>query len=591
MTRLRDLPGSPAPSDDYQTSYDTLKSYLITTSNHDKSTSSYLTPVLMSRWLAGRTLDPARTDLARKQFDFYGEELKNENPFSSENDSAAIEHARHYLSQFAGTERVYQFMLAEANKANPPISFNAKFPGSAAFVVDNYEVPGAFTKGGWKTMNDGLKHIDRFFNGEQWVLGNQASGNLDLGKLQAALSARYTSEFLNAWRTYLKRASVVPYSDLKDASQKLSTLSGPQSPLLEMFWLASQNTAVDNPTVTAAFKPLHAVMPPAATQQYIVPANDAYMKALAALQISLDQVAQQPGGPSDAAASQTLASAQNAKLVTRQMAQNFGLDPDAHLEATVEKLMEEPITSTEALLRGLGPAELNGKGKVFCGQLYAVLSKAPFNPKSKVEATPADVNSAFKPKEGLLWTFYDQNLSKLLVRQGSTYAPDPSASMPLNRAFVAFFNRAAAFSEMAYPSGAADPHFTYDVKPVSSEDIQSVKLTIDGQSADFTPGSPAKAFTWQVSGSHGVQLSGKFKGGTDFQYPTYDGLWAVFEWVSDADTQQGSTLEWRLKAGSRDRPVLSPTNQPVVVKFSIDNAIFQKGYFAGMSCVSEIAKP
>ncbi len=107
---------------------------------------------------------------------------------------------------------------------------------------------------------------------------------------------------------------------------------------------------------------------------------------------------------------------------------------------------------------------------------------------------------------------------------------------------------------MAYPSGAADPHFTYNVKPVFSEDIESLKLTIDGQTADFTPASPAKAFTWQVSGAHGVQLSGKFKGGTDFQYPTYDGLWAVFEWVGDADAQQGSTLEWRLKAGKSRSP-------------------------------------
>ncbi len=592
LNRLSSLPASLSPTDSYQYAYDTLKSYLITTSNHEKSTRMYLTPVLLDRWLAGRSLDAPRLDLARKQFDFYSEELKTENPFSSENDSAAIERARRYLSQFAGTERVYQFMLSEANKANPSINFNARFPGSSAAVIDSYDVPGAFTKSGWKTMSDDLKHVDRFFNGEQWVLGNQSASDLDMGKLGNDLSTRYTADFQNAWRTYLKRASVNPYRSIQDAAQKLALLSGPQSPLLELFWLASQNTSVDNPAVANAFKPLHAVMPAGPPDQYIVPANDAYMKALAALQISLEQIAQQPGAPSDAAAAQTLTNAANAKLVTRQMAQNFGVDPVAHLETTVEKLMEDPITYTEGLLRALGPAELNGKGKGLCAQLSPVLNAFPFNPKSKTPATTADVNGAFKPKEGALWTFYDQNLSKYLLREGSQYVPDPSAPIHLSAAFVGFFNRAAAFSDMAYTGGSPDPHFSYNVKPVLSDDIESVKLTIDGQTADFTPTSPAKNFTWQASGNHGVQLTGKYRGGTDFQYATYDGLWDVFEWVDDADAQMGSTLEWRLKAGRGDRPVLSPvTNQPVIIKFSIDNPVFQKSYFGGLSCVSQVARP
>jgi type VI secretion system protein ImpL len=592
ISRLSSLPLTPGLDDDYQYAYDTLKSYLITTSNHDKSTAAYLAPILLNRWLAGRTLDPARLELARRQFDFYSQELKAENPFSSDNDSAAVEHARRYLSKFAGAERVYQFMLSDVIKANKPVNFNARFPGSARTVIDSYDVAGAFTKPGWSAMNDDLKHIDRFFNGEQWVLGDQSSGNLDLGKLQTTLSARYNGDFLTAWRTYLKRAAVVPYRDVTDAAAKLRTLSSPESPLLELFWLASQNTAVNDPKISAALKPLYSVMPAGTGEQLIVPANDGYMKALAALQISMDQVAQQPGTPSDAAASQTVSNAQSALLLTRQMAQNFGRDPDAHLETTVEKLMEDPITSAQALLRGLGPSELNGKGKGLCTQLSSLFSKFPFNPRSKVEATISDVNSAFKPKEGALWSFYDQNLSKYLIPQGSIYVPDPGASIRLNGAFVSFFNRVAAFSQMAYSNGSPDPHFSYNAKPALSDDLASLQVTIDGQTAEFVPGSPAKSFTWQASGAHGVQLSGKYKDGTSLAYPTYDGLWAVFEWVGDADLQQGSTFEWKLKAGNRDRPVLSPvTRQPVVVQFSIDNPVFQKGYFAGMVCQSEIAKP
>jgi type VI secretion system protein ImpL len=246
-------------------------------------------------------------------------------------------------------------------------------------------------------------------------------------------------------------------------------------------------------------------MPVGPPDQYISAANGDYMKGLLSLQVSLDQIVQTQGAPTDAAAAQTLSGAQNALLITRQMAQNFGVDPNAHLEATVQKLMEDPITYAQALLRGLGPAVLNGKGKGLCAQLSPVLMQFPFNSGSKAEATPADVNAAFKPKEGALWSFFDQNLSKYLIPQGSRYVPDPSSPLPITAGFLNFLNHAKAFSDMAYPAGSADPHFTYILKPILSDDIQSLRLNIDGQAAEFAADTPAKSFTWQPSGAHGVR--------------------------------------------------------------------------------------
>ena len=128
LDSLRGLPATPGP--EYGPTYDSLKAYLMTTSHHDKS-DKWLPPVLLNRWSASRGVDGERLDLARKQFDFYAEELKLENPYSSENDAAAVDKARRYLAQFAGVERVYRFMLAEAAKTSPPVNFNKKFPRSA----------------------------------------------------------------------------------------------------------------------------------------------------------------------------------------------------------------------------------------------------------------------------------------------------------------------------------------------------------------------------------------------------------------------------------------------------------------------------
>src|SRR5664280_2005742 len=228
---LRALPATPGPA--YAPTYDALKAYLITTSHHDKSTKLFLSPVLTKWWSGNRGPDADRLALAQKQFDFYATELIEENPFSKENDGATIEHGRGYLKQFAGAERVYAFMLAEAAKSNSPIDYNRQFPGASQVVTQPHVVPGAFSKGGWTYMKDAIAHVDRYANGEQWVLGDQGAATIDRGALSASLRDRYSSDFVKQWRTYIKSASVVRYAGMKDATTRLAQHSADQSPLLE----------------------------------------------------------------------------------------------------------------------------------------------------------------------------------------------------------------------------------------------------------------------------------------------------------------------------------------------------------------------
>jgi type VI secretion system protein ImpL len=524
---LGGLPATAPP--EYSTTYDALKSYLITTSNHDKSTKAYLAPVLMKWWQNGRSADQDRQLLAQKQFEFYAEELAQENPYSRENDSASIEKARRYLSQFAGAKSVYAFMLSEATKSNQPINFNRQFAGSAKVVVETHEVPGAFSKGGWNYMKDAMGHVDRYVSGERWVLGDYASGNFDQAKLTQDIKGLYYADFLQQWRTYTKSAAVVRYASLKDAAEKLTQLSGNQSPLLELFSLASTNTDVDDPVVKGVFQPVQTVVPPGSTDKFIAPPNQSYMNALIALQSAVQAVADQPGQPSDTATASVMSVANQAKTTTRQMAQAFNIDKDGHVEGTTQKLLEDPITNIEPLVRSLGPAELNAKaGKDLCGPVRALMAKFPFKADSKADASLQDVDSVFKPKEGAIWKFFDDaKMDKYLQKQGSQFVPVPNTGITITPAFIAMMNRAAAFTDAAYANGAADPHVAYTVKPVFSEDQESITLHVDGQTFEFTAANPSKAFTWPGATS-GVDMSVKYKDGASNDYASYTGLWAVF---------------------------------------------------------------
>ena len=294
------------------------------------------------------------------------------------------------------------------------------------------------------------------------------------------------------------------------------------------------------------------------------------------------------------AAAPTLQNATQAKVTTRQMAQAFRIDSETHVEAGVQKLLEDPIVYVEGMLRALGPAELNGKGKSLCGQFRAVLAKYPFNPNATVDATMADVNGLLRKPDGALWSFYDQNLQKLLVKQGSQFAIGPSGGV--NPAFLNFFNTATAFSDAIYAGGAQDPHFIYTLTPEPSEGIQTVSLLIDGQSISYSGGAATpKQFTWQGGGAHGSKASVKF-GGPEISYSEHDGLWAVFRFFKEAErwtpAGAGQSLEWIIRAGKD--PMKLPNGKPLTVHFELDMggapAVFQAGYFSRLACVSDVAR-
>ncbi|HUS08497.1 MAG TPA: ImcF-related family protein, partial [Bryobacteraceae bacterium] len=587
-TWLQRLPAAPSPADEYGPTYDTLKGYLITTSHHDKSTKAFLSPLLLSRWSKDRNVDPERMQLAQKQFDFYSEDLKASNPYSSENDAAAVDRGRRYLSQFSGSERVYQFMLAEASKKNPPINFNRKFPGSADVVINNRDVMGAYTKGGWAFMKDAIRRADQFFGGEKWVLGDYAAASIDRAKLEQDLQNRYVTDFIAQWRAYLKASVVTRYANLKDAGRKLNIQSGNQSPILALFWLASQNTGVDSPKVTEAFQPVHFTVPPANVDRYVAPSNQPYMNGLVTLQSSIDQAANMPGAPDPATVSATLANATSAKIAVKQIAQNFRIDQEAHVEATVQKLLEEPITNAEGLLRGMGPAELNGKGKGLCSQFNTVTSKFPFNSASTADASIAEVNSLLKPGEGALWSFYEMNLKTALVKQGAMYVPNPSGGVGLNPAFVNFFNTAARLSEALY-AGGSGPKLTYTVKLHKSENIASLSMILDGQ--PVAANDQPKQVTWPGP-SPSSSLNANVGQNVSL---THDGVWSAFRVFNDADRWENDgtayNLDWTLMQSFGKKAIGSGATPGARLNLNLGSApmFFHKGS-QGLQCVATVAR-
>lgn len=587
LDTLRRLPAAPGPNDVYGPPYNTLKAYLITTSEWRRSTRAFLSPFLLNRWSENRNVDPERMQLAQKQFDFYSEMLHDRNPFSTDTEDRTVASARQYLNKFNADERIYQALLEEASRRTPPVNYNRLFPNNA--VSDSHEVRGAFTKDGWNFMQAAFRKPEELFGGEDWVLGPQTYAGLDRSQLEQRLRAFYLRDFIQEWRLFVKAGAVARYTSLSDASSKLTLISGGQSPLLALFCLVAQHTSVDAPEIRAAFQAPQSVVPAACQSQYVGQTNQQYMGSLLRLQNSVAQVATAPGGQNDAAAQATIAQANEALLTTGQIAQTFTIDQEGNLPPAVRKLMEDPITQVTRLLKGLGPAELHAKGQALCGQFNALMSKYPFNLQSKVPATLDDVNRFFRPQDGALWQFYSQNLQNLVQQQGSLYVAKPS-TMTVTPGFLNFFNRATAFSSAAYPGGAQEPRLAYTLRSNLSNTSQTISITLDGQTFTNTTGKVAsKQFVWPGN-PPGAKMDVKF-GGEPFHWPSFDGLWGTFEFFGDAD-ERGGHLEWTLKTGRSERQVTTASGEPVLVRFDLDMSppVFRKGYFSGWACTADVAR-
>ena len=169
-----ELLSRPSVTQDRGYVYNALKAYLITTSNPDKSTTSFLPPVLATHWRKGRPIDPNWSALSSQQFLFYSQELRLKNPYPNfaTPDETAIQVSRAFLKKSATIEPLYQVMLARASSRTPVLVFNQLYPGSADVIVNAYPVAGAFTKPGWAYMQKAISNPKEYFNGEAWVLGS-----------------------------------------------------------------------------------------------------------------------------------------------------------------------------------------------------------------------------------------------------------------------------------------------------------------------------------------------------------------------------------------------------------------------------------
>jgi type VI secretion system protein ImpL len=573
-----------APNDAYEKTYNDLKAYLITTepADHDKSTKEFLTPVLLSHWIADRDIDKDRKDLAAPQFDFYATELARENPFATGNSKIVIEQARAYLAQFAGIDRYYAQLVSKASQKD--LSVYDQFPNSAGVIVNSPKVKGAFTRGGFLFVQDALKNPSLYMSGEEWVLGKTDSKDMDQEVVRQKLTERYDQEFVNEWNNVLKTSSVAAYVSNADADKKLEKLTGPTSPLLELLYFISHNTDVAPADAKTHFAPVQAVEPAGppdkAPDHYVVPANKEYVEALGKLQSDIHALAQSPGSPDPAQLTQAGNSADAASSTVTKIIASVPVDQQFGNQDQVRRLLQEPIKAAEALLRR-GPIDIaNGSGKGYCSQFAGVINKYPFDPNALQDASVDQIYPIFGPT-GDAWKKLNDDVKPFVLKVGSRYDANPAATVKPSSSFVSFLNRVGRLSETLYPSGSPPPHFSYTLKQMPSN-LEGVEVKIGSEK--LAGEGAQKTFIW-TGAPEDIQVTTKNGDTLD----SASGSWAVFKFLARAHQLGSSNLEWVIE--NNGKPVMLPNGKVKSYVYQLQVSGSANPFFDlhGMRCVSQVA--
>ncbi len=586
LTALRVVKEKPEPTDSYEATYNTLKAYLITTSNPEKSTKDFLPPILYGTWASGKTGDEQTGALARSQFEFYSGELLVSNPYSASPDTVAIGRARAYLSNFGGIDRYYLPLKAEVSRKVPTASFSRRFRDAADVVTSPHDVEGAFTPDGFTRMQDAIAH-NRIVS-EDWVLGKLIAQQLDQATLQQQLSDRYNTDFIKEWRTVLQTSAVRGFASFHDGDVKLGRLISPSSPLLELFWFVSHNTHVPLQQITDSFQPVQSVVPDGPPDQYILPSNQSYVGALSKLKSQISLLASSPTGTQDTnLVTQALSAAQDASGAVSQLAEKFRVDSQFHIETVTQALLAQPIDHAQALIK-MGPKEaLNGAGHRFCAQFAQLTDKFPFNPNSAQDLPVDQLNALLAPNTGELWKFYSTTLAQYLTKQGVRYVPSPSGSVRISPDFESFFNRTAELSDALYANGSPTPRMAFSVKQVSTN-IDGLALKVGSETLSGT--GQQKNFTW-TGAPEEIQILAK----DNFLANWGPGPWAIFRFVNEGRPQMKASSTYEL-----NYTVKQSNGQDVVVngqkrfytfelQFSGSNPL-RLADFSGLRCVAQVTR-
>ncbi|MCC6558965.1 MAG: type VI secretion system membrane subunit TssM [Polyangiaceae bacterium] len=540
------------------------------------------------------------------------------------------------------------------NLKYPPVSLNSMFVDRPEVLTKIhsaqrertgtwFEVQGPYTAKGHEQVLESLKEGKKKLERELWVLPFTSEEKQQGDRIQKELDRvrqDYDNQYITQWENFFRDIQVDVPPTNRDAIQEFNVLATPDWPYRRLLQRLGDETQFPKDAVTAAATADGGIIDQIKTKVVrrvegrtrtrindILPGNkgpgdydpipekfesmvrfgvpqsavegqppppppglNKYIGLLEQLSGEMGNVEEGPPTTDTSGARESFS-----KAVRETQALLLTMDETG--QKLMEPLLMNPLRQAyKAMVRRAGGAA-SGLWEVVVWPHYRdkIKDRYPFNLASSRDASFEDTVAFFKPKDGVLWGFYEQYLKDLHYKvahdnypkaylQGSS--PSAKPFTPFNPNLYNCLRRADEISDALFAGGEKpEVVFNINMKTVSPI-VSEVIFEIDGQRRLYRNEKEIwQTFTWPGEKPTGAKIQVRGAGGLDEEV-VREGPWGIFRlfevgtMTAAKDSDEMFTVTWQMTA-----PPVSVTMQ---VKPTRGNHPFPASFFRATNCPPSI---
>ncbi len=564
--------------------YNYLKSYLLLGSERarlDTTGQKFLVKVssdiLNSRYIssnpiASTTEKDSLKHLFKNYLSFFVSLLPERHVFPIRNDNLLINMVRDRIQYKPNAESIYARLKQNGISQFPnELSLEQAIGGSYSAVMStDLKVPYIFTADGWKNYIQQAIIEESVNPGkEDWVLGKStlrpADNTFDSEQMKRDLVSLYLNDYKQNWIQFLQSIRYGGFDNTPLAANSMKILSDPvSSPLISVLKLFATQLSiiVDIQPAQDSTKPKNqfALLNLSSvnfneTKKYVTFVLGAGGTTGADLNAILGQYGIISGVLDQLKSGQDLAKDYAVKVLNQQTAEftaaQQAIRGSVFNAPALQDMLSVPVMlSWKAILSDAGQyLNQQWKSKVVDAFNKSLASSFPFKD-AQIEAPMQDFVDFFKPQSGILWSFYNDQLSAFVKKDTWKVTQWNDAGLDVSDNFIRALKKADDITSTLFKTG--DLGINFKLKPKLPDSkvvgnakpiVEQVYLNINGTEDYYKMGSPFWIdFSWPGGkGTPGARMNISVRNIGTSDSKTYDGDWALFHLLNDATITPGDS--------------------------------------------------
>ena len=540
----------------------------------------YFHKALLGRWISTNWQHFAHYQIPKEDFIAGIEDL---NPTSLAKayaiDSNKLENIRKKIIQIPKQYRIYT-LIAFHNSLKQQRLYNIKNKLGSAFdaIFENAEqlasISKDYTKEGLMEFLGNLEsNTQRALDIDAWDLA-QPLDSKELKTLQMDIITIYLTQYQQKWQDILSALVPKQHTTKSGVLSQLQILSHPQNPLNALMKILSDNTYLNDTLllnyVYSLGLPSSDIKTKFATISNHFKPYYEFVGEESFLDSKLHSLSKQNNKESNTGTIQEILAMDIQNIHSKIT--NFTQDSTKDIKAKIAYILEgsneenDPFkkfaTDTKDLpsylaryydklatfswriLENTSGTLLNNawKNEVYAIFINEISPFYPFNAYSQ-ESLPIESFKSFFGNQGTLQTFYQQYLSKLLLKRGGAYYPNPEykSKIAISQEFLAFLNRSITISAMFDNNNNLNLNFFVHCLDLSS-DFSSLDISYNDKTLhyDHTLNQKIQIIVEQFNNSTELRfVANDYNQNPQYQ-KTYMGEWAWFGFLKDITKTQAS---------------------------------------------------